>query len=142
MRILYLLCSGEYMPLQLTLPPTSISSFKDFLNKAFTLRRRATYGSVVQIGLKKASNGTNDYSIATFQRLHDFSGEQLAQIKAYADGFKEQIKISLQQRAVAHEEQRDDGCDYDNVEQLPVEMSDTFCITAETIDGDREKLPA
>ena len=52
MRILYLLRSGEYMPLQINLPPTSIKPFKDFLNRAFMFRCRATCGSIVQIGLK------------------------------------------------------------------------------------------
>ena len=48
MRVLYLLRSGEYMPLQVNLPPTSIKPFKEFLNRAFMFRRRATYGSIVQ----------------------------------------------------------------------------------------------
>lgn len=53
MRVLYLLRSGEFMPLQVTLPPTSLKPFREFMNQSFMLRRRATYGSVVQIGLKK-----------------------------------------------------------------------------------------
>ena len=76
--VLYLLRSGEYMPLQVNLPPTSIKPFKEFLNRAFMLRRRATYGSIVQIGLKRENNGTNDYSVATFKLLQDFQGEELA----------------------------------------------------------------
>ena len=96
MRVLYLLRSGEYMPLQVNLPPTSIKPFKEFLNRAFMLRRRATYGSIVQIGLKRENNGTNDYSVATFKLLQDFQGEELAQIRAYANSFKEQIKLLLQ----------------------------------------------
>ena len=35
MRVLYLLRSGEYMPLQVNLPPTSIKPFKEFLNRGF-----------------------------------------------------------------------------------------------------------
>ena len=112
MRVLYLLRSGEYMPLQVNLPPTSIKPFKEFLNRAFMLRRRATYGSIVQIGLKRENNGTNDYSVATFKLLQDFQGKELAQIRAYANSFKEQIKLLLQQRAEITEEQRDTGCDY------------------------------
>ena len=83
------------MPLQVNLPPTSIKPFKEFLNRAFMLRRRATYGSIVQIGLKRENNGTNDYSVATFKLLQDFQGEELAQIRAYANSFKEQIKLLL-----------------------------------------------
>ena len=67
MRDIYLLRSGEYMPLLISLPPTSIKPFKEFLNRAFVYRRRATYGSLIQIGLKKENNGSNDYSVATFR---------------------------------------------------------------------------
>ena len=141
MRILYLLRSGEYMPIQLTLPPTSISPFREFLNQSFAIRRRATFGSVVQIGLKKMNNGTNDYSVATFRRLYDFTGEELAQIRAYADSFKEQVKGIQQQRAAATEELRDDGCDYLAADTLYGETGANFIITP-AIDGEREALPA
>ena len=141
MRILYLLRSGEYMPIQLTLPPTSISPFREFLNQSFAIRRRATFGSVVQIGLKKMNNGTNDYSVATFRRLYDFTGEELAQIRAYADTFKEQVKGIQQQRAAATEALRDDGCDYLAADTLSGETGANFIITP-AIDGEREALPA
>lgn len=143
MRVLYLLRSGEFMPLQVTLPPTSLKPFREFMNQSFMLRRRAAYGSVVQIGLKKMSNGKDDYSVATFRRLHDFSGEELAQIRAYADGFKEQVRMMLQQRATVNETQHDDGCDYGNgnVEVLPVDVSGRFAY-GQPLDGEREALPA
>lgn len=143
MRVLYLLRSGEFMPLQVTLPPTSLKPFREFMNQSFMLRRRAAYGSVVQIGLKKMSNGKDDYSVATFRRLHDFSGEELAQIRAYADGFKEQVRMMLQQRATVNETQHDDGCDYGNgnVEVLPVDASGRFAY-GQPLDGEREALPA
>ena len=141
MRQLYLLRSGEYMPLQVTLPPTSLSPFREFMNQAFVLRRRTSFGSVGQIGLKKASNGSNDYSVATFKRLYDFEGEDLAQIRTYANSFKEQIKAMLQQRATAQEDQRDTSCDYEGP-VLPVsDKSPHFCLSTE-IDGEREALPA
>lgn len=141
MRMLYLLRSGEYMPLQVTLPPTSLTPFREFMNQSFMIRRRATYGSVIQIGLKKASNGKDDYSVATFRRLYDLEGEELAQIRAYANAFKEQTKLSLQQRATISEEQRDNGCDYGTMDVVPTGNDKTFCIAPE-IDGEREALPA
>ena len=143
MRVLYLLRSGEFMPLQVTLPPTSLKPFREFMNQSFMLRRRATYGSVVQIGLKKMNNGKDDYSVATFRRLYDFSGEELAQIRQFADGFKEQIRLMLQQRAAVNETQHDDGCDYGsgNVEVLPVNGGTKFNY-GQPLDGEREALPA
>ena len=100
MRVLYLLRDGEYMPIQLTLSPMSIRPYTDFFNAAFASRRRGTCGSIIQIGLKRANNGKDDYSVATFKKLYDFTGEQLAQIKAYADNFRAEIKDIIQQRTV------------------------------------------
>ena len=56
-RIIYLLRSGEAMPIQLSLSPTSITPYAQFVNTAFASRRRGVCGSVVQIGLKKKNNG-------------------------------------------------------------------------------------
>ena len=103
MRTLYILRSGEAMPIQLSLPPTSIRPFNDFVNSAFVTRKRPTWASVVKIGLKKMDNGSNVYSVATFQKVGDFSGEQLAQIKEYATIFRTQINEMRQQRALEAE---------------------------------------
>ncbi len=142
MRMLYLLRSGEIMPLQLALPPTSLKPFREFMNQAFSMRRRATYGSLVQISLKKASNGSNEYSVASFSRIYDFEGEGLAMIRNYASSFKEQIKMMLEQRAATAAEQRDTGCDYEPMTSLPAGEGQSFCIAPQQIDGDREALPA
>lgn len=140
MRVLYLLRDGDYLPIQLTLPPTSIRPYSDFYSMVFAPKRRATYGSVVQIGLKRMDNG-NLYSVATFKKLYDFSGEKLVQVKACADSFREQIKMMLQQRAADTEVRCEDGLSSDD-SYVMHEDGDGFCITAGTIDGDREELPA
>ena len=142
MRHLYLLRSGEYMPLLVSLPPTSIRPFKEFLNRAFVYRQRATYGSLVQIGLKKDSNGSNDYSVATFRLLRDFQGEELAQIRAYANVFKGQIKTINIQRALINEEQRVNDCDYEIPESATAAPGPDGSYVVGEINGDYEQLPA
>lgn len=130
------------MPVQLSLPPTSLKPFREFMNQSFMARRRAAYGSLIQIGLKKMNNGKDDYSVVTFRRLRDFTGEELAQIRAYAENFRVQAKAMLQQRAIIREEQRDDGCDHINTPaSFPATQSEQFCY-GQTIDGERETLPA
>ena len=144
MRMLYLLRSGEYMPYQLALPPTSLKSFGDFMKSAFALRQRACFGSIVQITLKKMNTGGNDYSVAVFRRILDFDGDKLAQVRAYADGFKKQMKLSLQQRAAASEANHDDICDYvDGVPSIPQSANNggNFSI-GQTLDGEHDALPA
>ncbi len=142
MRNLYILQSGGYMPILLSLPPTSLRPYSDFITTAFAARRRPIYAGVVQIGLKRADNGSNVYSVATFRLLQRFEGDELLQIKQYADGFREQIKQMNQQRATDAEfgagEVITDAQGYTSVED-----GDHFCITGdEVIDGDRGELPA
>jgi len=103
MRVIYLLQSGAFMPIQISLPPTSIRPYSEFVNVAFMSRKRRVCGSVVQIGLKKMSNGKDDYSVAVFKRLYDFSGEELVKVRAYADSFKEQVRLILEQQAAMRE---------------------------------------
>ncbi len=127
MRQLYILRSGECMPILLSLPPTSIHDFGEFMNAAFRCRNRPSWASVVQIGLKRMENGSNPYSVATFKRLYDISGEDLMKVKAYAKTFKEQIQRSIQEPPMFTESVvRDEG----------VYGSDTI-----VIDGDRDALP-
>ena len=140
MRVIYLLRSGEYLPIQINLPPTSIKPFKDFYSKAFALRRRAPYGSIVRIGLKQENNGKEDYSVATFRRVADFSGEKLQQVKAYASNFKDQLKLIMEQREKAAEEQYDDLCEVGSGDELPLTSGESFTITP-PIDGERDALP-
>lgn len=144
MRQLYILRSGEYMPVLLSLPPTSLRPFNDFMNTAFVSRRRPTWSSVVQIGLRRIENGSSPYSVASLKKLYDFSGEQLAQIKAYADSFRGQIKDLRQQQAAAVEEQAGTDAVYNEDSGYTVTQTDGhFCISSQDmLDGEREDLPA
>lgn len=148
MRVLYLLRSGELMPLQLSLPPTSLKPFRLFMGQAFSVRQRATYGSLVEIGLKKMNNGRDDYSVATFRLLSDFSGAELAQIREYANSFKAQVRNMLQQRAEAADIQPN-GNDYvyaasetAAMDTMPATEAPVQPYYGQPIYGDYEALPA
>ena len=138
MRQVYLLRSGEYLPLQLSLPPTSLRPFNDFMNLAFVARRRPSYSAIVEIGLKRAESGGYTYSVATFRKVRDLEGEGLAAVKGYAANFKEQVKSLLAQRVENYKS---------NVESLtgtaPLELADNgdhFSYPG-VIDGERDELP-
>ena len=128
------------MPIQLSLSPTSITPYTQFVNAAFVARRRGICGSVVQIGLKKKNNGKDDYSVATFKRLYDFTGDELAQIRAYANSFKEQIELILAQRTENIEAEAGSGVEMDRPARVMPENEGHFEVGAE-IDGDRDGLP-
>lgn len=138
-RILYLLRSGDVMPIQLALPPTSIRPYTDFVNLDFLSRRRGVCGSVVRIGLRKKSNGKDDYSVATFKRLYDFSGEELARVKAYANSFKEQAELILAQRAADMELEAGGGVEMERPAKVMPNNAGHFEIGI--IDGDQGDLP-
>ena len=142
MRHLYILRDGEYMPILLALPPTSLRPYSDFVNASFVTRRRPAYASVVQIGLKRVENGSNLYSIATFRKLYDFTGEQLAQIKAYTMDFRTQIKEMLKQRANTLANADPDALYDDGSGYTKQESGGHFMISSnDVIDGDRDELP-
>ena len=138
MRQIYLLRSGEYLPLQLSLPPTSLRPFNDFMNLAFVARRRPSYSAIVEIGLKRAESGGYTYSVATFRKVRDLTGEDLAAVKSYSANFKEQVKSLLAQRVENYKS---------DVESLtgtaPLELADNgdhFSYPG-VIDGERDELP-
>ena len=114
MRQVYLLRSGEYLPLQLSLPPTSLRPFNDFLNLVFVARRRPSFTAIVEIGLKRAESGGYTYSV------------------------KEQVKSLLAQRAENYKS------DVESLTSTaPLELADNgdrFSYPG-VIDGERDELP-
>jgi len=124
-------------------PLTVVNNLSDFIFGLIRAIGMILLGfGIVQIGLKRENNGTNDYSVATFKLLQDFQGEELAQIRAYANSFKEQIKLLLQQRAEITEEQRDTGCDYVIEPGAMTNEPADGHYTVSQINGDCEQLPA
>ena len=143
MRILYLLQDGDYIPVQLSLPPTSLRPFNDFMNAAFVARRRPAWSSVVQIGLKRVDNG-NTYSVATFRKMADLPSEKVGEFRAFVESFRQQAKEMLKSRAElsAARENEDDQYTAANTEYTVADSGDHFCISgAAVIDGEREELP-
>lgn len=137
---MYLLLSGEALPIQLSLSPTSIRPYTDFINAAFIARRRGVCGSVVRIGLRKVNNGKNEYSVATFKLLYDFAGEELAKIRAYAASFKEQVDLILSQRAESAEAEASNGVVMERPVRVMPSNEDHFEVGS-AINGGRDELP-
>lgn len=141
MRMLYILRDGEFMPIQLALPPTSIKPFKNFANMTFAMRRRPVYGSLVKITLKPVSSNGFDYSVAVFNKVRDFTGDELEGVKAYADGFRSMISSLLEQRI---REQIEAAAKIKQADNTPVELPDNddhFAVGG-MVDGECEPLPA
>lgn len=141
MRMVYLLQSGELMPAQLALPPTSIKPYTQFVNANFLNRKKRVFSGLVQIGLTRGKNAAGkEYSVATFTKLRDFEGEELAQIKSFASAFIDQIKAMNQQRA-AMKEAESNIVDGEAGPSDPLPDNDGH-FSYGVVDGDRGKLPA
>lgn len=141
MRSLYVLRNGDAMPILLSLPPTSLTPYKEFANACFLMKNRPLYTGLVQIGLKRVE-GANAYSIATFKKLRDFVGEELMQVKAYALTFREQIKMLNQMRADDARNRAEAEPFFEDGLYSSSENGAHFEITStDVLDGDKDELP-
>jgi phosphoglycerate-specific signal transduction histidine kinase len=141
MRTLYILRSGEAMPIQLSLPPTSLRPFTDFMNSVFVTRQRPTSTAIVQIGLKRQDNGTNQYSVATFRKIADLTQEQLIQMRQYASNFRAQAKEMQQQRALEAVNRAAGDESFDAAAGFHSDGDGEHFVLTGTINGDTGALP-
>lgn len=94
MQRIYFLREGEYFPLRLTLPPTSIRALKQYLgSKKVVLSGKRCYQVLTEIKLQKAqSTGGITYSQCVFGKIRNLEAEECAVMQAMAESIKEQTK--------------------------------------------------
>src|SRR5690606_12876447 len=86
---LYILREGEAFPLMLTLPPTSIRNWSNYLAKRVLARGLRPHQVVTRIGLKKEqSRGGITYSQATFKLAGLLPEDVQQRMATYAQGIK------------------------------------------------------
>jgi len=89
MRRVYILPEGEMFPLLLTLPPTSLKNFANYLAKRVIANGYRSHNVLTKVTLKKAvSSGGITYSQANFSLAGILSKEDAAKIAEYAQGIK------------------------------------------------------
>lgn len=89
MRRIYILPEGEMFPLLLTLPPTSLKNFSNYLAKRIIGKGRRSYNVLTKVSLKKAvSGGGITYSQASFALAGVLSDEDAKRIEEYSRGIK------------------------------------------------------
>jgi hypothetical protein len=89
MRRIYILPQDAMFPLLLTLPPTSLKNFANYLAKRVLAKGRRSYGVVTKITLKKAtSRGGITYSQANFALESVLSEEETKKMAQYAQGIR------------------------------------------------------
>ena len=89
MHRLYILQEGSPLPFILTLPPTSIKNWKDYLGKRIVIKGHRPHHVITKITLKKE---TNKQGIAYSSAQFALGGKIQDSLKAELDGYKESIK--------------------------------------------------
>ena len=81
----YLLRENESLPILLTLPPTSLRAFKDYLAKRLIMKGKRSTDVITSIKLKKEKNADGiTYSARTFSKAGDLTPDQIAAVKPVA----------------------------------------------------------
>jgi len=82
MHRLYILRSGEPLPLILNLPPTSLQALRNYLAKKVAIRGKRSWQVVTRITLKKETNADGiRYSQAVFAKVCDLGPEECRTIE-------------------------------------------------------------
>jgi hypothetical protein len=89
MHRIFIMRSGETLPLLLALPPTSLRGLSDYIAKRIITRGLRSYGVVTRIGLKKAQNaGGIAYSQATFSLVSPLPEDQVVAMASFSEAIK------------------------------------------------------
>jgi hypothetical protein len=89
MRRVYLLLEGEALPILLTLPPSALKPFGDFMAKEILCKGRLPYHVVTKIGLTKAtSKGGITFSLPTFAVDHTLDKETIGKLTSYTSNLR------------------------------------------------------
>jgi hypothetical protein len=98
MHRVYILRDGDFFPLLLTLPPTSIKNFADYIAKRVLAKKRRSYEVITKISLKKAvSSGGITYSQAVFSLagvLHQDIARKMAEYSAGIKAVTRNIEVA------------------------------------------------
>lgn len=89
MHRIYILLSGQPIPMLLILPPTSLAAWRNYIGKKIVVRGKRPWMVMTKITLKREKNANGiAYSQAVFTKVADFTPTECATIKPMAEAFK------------------------------------------------------
>lgn len=97
---LFMLREGSILPMQVTLPPTSLKPFRKYMTR---LASKAVpfYGVVTRLGLTQERGPAGPYSVAVPERGGDIDPAERAAAKAYGETIAGSFVASLEARTAA-----------------------------------------
>lgn len=112
---LYILRSGQIMPMILQLPPTSIKSFKNYLSKKVLMNGQRPTQVLTNISLVREENaGGIKYSCASFKKLRNLNDEE-AQSVAQISATVKAMRQAMAQQPPVREDDAPGGDEFQNV---------------------------
>lgn len=104
-RDLYLLMEGQYFPMVLSIPPSSVKVWREFV-KPLSLQGIAPWTAVVRLKLTTATNpGGDPYALLKLEFVGRVPAEHKERLKAYREALTATFRASLEttrQEARAH----------------------------------------
>lgn len=114
MHRIYILREGEMFPLLLTLPPTSLKNFGNFIAKRVLGKGLRTWQILTEVSLKKATSGDGiAYSQAKFKVAGILPKEKTEQAQKYSEG----IKAFTRKLEIGAEDYETDNANYVNYDE-------------------------
>jgi hypothetical protein len=99
MRKLYMVQEGEILPIEITIPPSSLSAWQTY-SVQLTSKVKPLDGVVTRIKLKKATSaGGIEYSQGVFQKVADLTPEERIALRQYARTIRQVIRDQHAQMA-------------------------------------------
>lgn len=89
MHRIYILLSGQPIPMLLILPPTSLAAWRNYLGKKIVARGKRPWMVMTKITLKREKNANGiAYSQAVFTKVAELTPAECAAIKPMAETFR------------------------------------------------------
>lgn len=96
MRKIYMVREGEILPLEITIPPSSLAAWQTY-SVQLTTKVKPLDGVVTKIKLKKATSaGGIEYSQGVFSKVADLTPEERIALRSYARGLRNIIRQQAQ----------------------------------------------
>lgn len=101
MRRVYILRSGDLLPILLQLPPSSLTAWKDYVAKRLVIKGKRPWQVLTKVTLKKEkSAGGIAYSQAVFTKVADLGKAEIEALKPVVDSIKALTRSETMQTVI------------------------------------------
>lgn len=103
----FMLQEGGVLPIQLSLPPTSLKPFRKYMTRLAS-KGKSYYAVITRLGLLKTTGGGQTYSVVDPSKVGDLAPEEVAAARGYGVTMKMYLEQAAEARAAAVASESDD----------------------------------